>query len=252
MKMLATLIVLLVPTSILFAQPADLISPVKPDGLPVAAKQAIERHDKAVDAAKKAYDAALAKAAADARKDLEKILDTETRAGRLESALAVKARMELLAQPGGAGTAAPAAAPAATPASTELPKAYQALVEKVQSGTLTEAEWKGLPGQKLPVDSKKVLDTGIMVKKGEVYLVVPNPGDKWFGSDTMPALDYRGDLTGKLAIYKEAMRLLVKLNRTSTIKNYVVDEEGEITLNANDHYLADNRGVIDVKVIRVK
>lgn len=53
---------------------------MKPDGLPVAAKQAIERHDKAVDAAKKAYDAALAKAAADARKDLEKILDTETRA----------------------------------------------------------------------------------------------------------------------------------------------------------------------------
>src|SRR5574343_171585 len=57
--------------------------------MPPATAEAVERYDKAVDAAKKAYDAALAKAAADARKDLEKVLDVETKGGRLESALAV-------------------------------------------------------------------------------------------------------------------------------------------------------------------
>jgi hypothetical protein len=211
----------------------------KPDPLPPAAKQSMDRYDKAVADAKRAQDAAIAKAAAATRKDLEQILVTETKAGHLEAAMAVKLRLEQLAvlqeEP-----------------SKEIPKTYLSVAEKLAEGTLTDPEWKALPGQKVHADARSVTETKIVVKKGEAWLVAPSPTDKWVGSDTMPALNYLGDRTGKLAIYPECMRMEIKIEKTKPIKGYIVEEEGEITLNPKDHYLGDNSGTITVKIIRIR
>jgi hypothetical protein len=238
MKILSVIILFAFPAWLL-AEPADQAPAQKPDPLPASAKKTMEKYDKAMETVKRTYDTAARTAAAFARKDLEQIIEVETKAGRLESAMAVKLRLEQVML-------------ILDEAAKEIPKAYQSIAEKLAEGTFTEAEWKALPGQKVNVDSRSVTETKIVVKKGEAWLVAPNPGDKWFGSDTMPALDYLGDKSGKLAIYPEAMRLEIKIAKTTPIKGYLVEEEGEITLNPKDHYLGDNKGTLSVKILRVR
>ncbi len=240
MKMLATLIVLLVPTSILFAQPADLTPPVKPDGLPVAAKQAMERYDKAIGEARKAYEAAATKAADAARKELAKVQESETRSGRLESALAVKAQIDRL--------------PASDDASgtSGLPKAYSDILSKVENGSLTETEWNTLPGVKVRIDSAGTTDTRLVVKKGEVWLIVPNPADRWQGNNTCQLVNYLGENNPKDAPYADYMRLQMLVGEVQ-VKGFLVEEmDGKLQARPKDHYNNDNIGAIRAKIIKAR
>ena len=78
-------------------EPADQLPGVhQPDPLPAAARQVMNRYSQAVAEAQKARDAAVLKAAEATRKELVKIQEQETKAGRLEPALAVKAQVDKL------------------------------------------------------------------------------------------------------------------------------------------------------------
>jgi len=87
MRTLITYVLLLI-TACAFAEDP----PLPPDAQKVIDKQTI-----ALEAAKKAYDAAVAKANADAAKGLEPVVVKLTKAGDLNGALAVKAAMEKIA-----------------------------------------------------------------------------------------------------------------------------------------------------------
>ena len=211
----------------LFCQPTDLPDVKKPDPLPAAARQSIERYDKAVAEAKKAYDAAVAKAADAARKDLAKIQESETKAGRLEPALAVKAQVDKLPDP---------AAPA-----SNIPKYYLDLAEKITAGTWNEAEWSALPGKEIKVmaDSPKT-ETKITVKKGEVYLIAPNPADKWYGGPTPTTYFGNGPW----------LKLRVMINEVSV--GFLAEGEGPLVLSPYHTTYVGNVGFVRVKIIKVR
>jgi hypothetical protein len=76
-----------------------------PPQLPPAARRVLEHYKVVVAEAKLSCDDEIRKAAEVARKELARALDQETRAGRLETALAIRARLEALpAAPDAAGT----------------------------------------------------------------------------------------------------------------------------------------------------
>jgi hypothetical protein len=77
-----------------FAEPADLQPPPKPEPMPASARPAVERCEKTIAEAKKVYEAACAKAHAQAAKELEAAQKTETQKGNLDGALLIKARIE--------------------------------------------------------------------------------------------------------------------------------------------------------------
>ena len=79
------------------SEPADqLPAAKKPDPLPAAARQTMDRFNMAVTEAQMTLDDAVLKAAETARKELAKTLEAEMKAGRLDTALAVRARLEAL------------------------------------------------------------------------------------------------------------------------------------------------------------
>jgi len=169
--MLTIVIVLLAPISILFAQTADLPPVAKPDPMPAAAKQAVEKYDRSVAEAKKVYDAAVARAADAARKELLRLQEQETKAGRLESAIAIKTQVDKLPEP---------SAPA------ESPRFYLDIADKLTKGTLDEAAWAALrtPKEIKVMAENPRTETNITLRRGDLYLIVPNPSDKWSAGPT--------------------------------------------------------------------
>ncbi len=239
MRRLPIVIAILFSPTVLLGAPAGLPGVREPDPLPVAARRAIDRYDKAVAAAKKAYDEAVAKAAAAARKDLEPIMEAETKAGRLESAMAVKLQIDLL------NTQIEVAAKV-------IPDVYLNLADKIENGKLTDQEWKTLPGVKVNADAKGVTETKVFVRKGEAWLVAPCPSDQWKGGPNEPPMDYRGDLLQARAIYPEFMKMYIRVDNQQRIMGYIAEGEGQITLNPRDHYPNDNSGTITVKLLRIR
>jgi len=202
------------------------------DSLPAAAKQAMDRYDKSVAEAKKVYDAAVARAADAARKELLKVQEQETKAGRLESALAVKAQVDKL--------------PEQTPAGSAIPKYFLDLADKIADGAFTSDEWGKLQGQKISVDARiEFQESRIVVQKGEVYLVAPNPADTWNGGGIDPVpCTYTGAPNG-------FMKLRVYLG-DNPVNGYLITGEGKLVLSPYDKGHVDNSGSIRVKIIRIR
>jgi hypothetical protein len=90
MKSLMIAVLVLVPLYA-FAQDAKM---------PAEAKKVIDKYDASVEAAKKVYDAAVAKARDQALKDLKPVQMTETKKGNLDEAMAVKAKIDELTADG--------------------------------------------------------------------------------------------------------------------------------------------------------
>jgi hypothetical protein len=86
MKSLLTVLLVLVPLYA-FAQDAKM---------PAEAKKIIDKYDAAVEVAKKAYDATVAKARDQALKDLKPIQTSETKKGNLDGAILVKNKIDEL------------------------------------------------------------------------------------------------------------------------------------------------------------
>ena len=84
------MVILLLISACAYAE--DTVTPLPPE-----AQKVVDKHDAGMEAAKKAYDIAVAKVKADAIKGLEPVVTKLTKAGNLEGALAVKAKIESLA-----------------------------------------------------------------------------------------------------------------------------------------------------------
>jgi len=193
----------------------------------------MERYDKAASEAKKTFDATIAKAADAARKDLTKIQESETKAGRLEAAIAVKNQIDRL--------------PNAESTAFEIPKFYLDLEERIEAGTMTVTEWKGLPGTKFNVEAATSSNlTKIVLKKGDIYLIAPNPTDKWKGSGPAIAVNYLGENGSRIG-----MRLQVKVG-DAEMNAFLAEGEGVLSMRANDTLPADNGGSVTVKIIRIR
>lgn len=77
-----------------YAQPAAQTE--KDSKLPPEAQKVMAKYDATVDAAKKVYEAAVAKAKEQATKELKPIQQAEVRKGNLDTAMAIKAKLEEL------------------------------------------------------------------------------------------------------------------------------------------------------------
>lgn len=230
MKMLALAIVLLVPTSILFGQPADLSPVVKPDPMPAAARQTMEKYDRSVAEAKKACDAAVVRAADAARKELLRLQEQETKAGRLDAALAIKDQVDRLPEK---------AEPASTPPYLEIAK-------RLKDGTYTAEEWNKLvaPKVSVPAIHEQTL-TDYVLRKGDIYLVVPCPTDEWSGNVSFgKTVGYQGNSGGFLRLRVMVGDLIVK--------GFVAEGEGKLILSPFDQDYGDNSGAVRVKIIKIR
>jgi hypothetical protein len=231
-KLLAFIIVvvLMLPLNVI-GEPAEPQSGKKAEPLPAGAKVTMERYDKAAADAKKAFEAKCAEAAEVARKELMKIQEQETRAGRLETALAIKAEIERLPE-----KAEPAAA-----------LSYPDIAKRIKDGTYTAEEWNKLVAPKVvsvPANHEQTV-TEYVLKRGDIYLVVPCPTDEWLGNTFIgKPTNYLGNSAGFL-------RLRVMVGDLF-MKGFVAEGEGKLILSPYDTDYGDNGGGVRVKILKVR
>lgn len=138
--------------------------------LPAAAQAALQRYEAAVEAAKRQLVLELTKAQ-----------DAETRRGNLDGALAIRQTIERLSPP-----------TAGLPAEQGGDRARE-LIARLP--TMTEAEWKALPGDTYALGPNDTVPTRITLADGERWALLPCPTDRWT-AETGESFDFRG-LTSK-------------------------------------------------------
>ncbi len=116
----------------------------------------------------------------------------------------------------------------------------------LERGSYSAADWDALTGTMLTIEAKaEWTDAKTKVEPGELWLVVPNPDDKWAAGGGMGGVDWRGTKEG-------AMRLNFKLNETVTSGPFI-EGTGRLYLGPNDQKdFSDNSGSMRVKLIRVR
>lgn len=81
---------------VVFVTLLELLASQDQTKLPPEAQRVVDKYDTSVEVAKKAYDAAITKAKEQASKDLRPIMQNETKKGNLDTAMAIKAKLEEL------------------------------------------------------------------------------------------------------------------------------------------------------------
>lgn len=145
--------------------------------LPSTAARAVTTYDKEVAKAQAEYEAALKRSKSKLLKVLDSEKTRETKAGRLETALAIKAKIDSLTE--GIDILGNPTDTLATIKSALVTEAQaKALGEALQADSITEKDWDKLPGKEyqIPCSGKKL---PLPMKKDEVYIIVPNPTDTW-------------------------------------------------------------------------
>ena len=137
----------------------------------------------------------------------------------------------------------------------------QRLVDSVDQ--LSEKEWLKLKGVKFTVESNwhKKKATGIEIKKGDRYLVLPCATDEW---NTSPKRWHNVNFRGHVKERERAkngmpyLQLCYSLNDrplTSIVGHYIIAEEGKLLLAASDQEggggLENNTGSVRVKIIKI-
>lgn len=223
-----------------------------------------------------AYRAAVAKAVTKAQQELaaerEKLLaaleqekEAETAAGRLDTALAIKARIERIAsgrdRDGDAAVerdllgGRPGADQLLAEAKNQMPRAEaEPLVRALDK--VSEADWDRLGGLAYAVDSHGVVgavETDVVLADGETVIVVPNANDRWrcgsMPGDNKP-MDFRGDLARDPHGTIRWACLYVQIGE-KVMPPGLVTGPGRIWLKCNDGTTIDNAGVIRAKILRV-
>jgi hypothetical protein len=145
--------------------------------LPSSVQRSLDRHEKALAKAQAEFDAAKADAAADLSEDLEKEVERATKRGDLELALAIKNTLAGLT--GGEVIEGAVDLVATTPAprgKTVTADEAQLLIAAMPK--LDARAWDRLGGidMEIPTTGR---ETTFAVRKGEQYLMIPNPDDRW-------------------------------------------------------------------------
>ena len=223
-----------------------------------------------------AYRVSVAKAVAKAQQELagerEKLLaalekekEAETAAGRLDTALAIKARIERIAS--GRDRDADAAVERdllggrqgveqlLNEAKNQIPR-DQAEPLARSLDKVSEADWDRLGGLAYAVDSHGVVgavETDVVLADGETVIVVPNANDHW-RCGTMPGdnkpMDFRGDTTRDPHGTIRWGCLYVQIGERVMPPSLIIGP-GRVWLKCNDGTTIDNAGVIRAKILRV-
>lgn len=212
---------------------------------PPAVVKVIDEVAKAEEVARKAYDAAVAKAKEKAIADLLKIQEGLTKKGDLDGALLVRERIaelnadiDLLGNPtkGSAGGGA------------------EAQAKRIAAGKITTQEYERIAGREITVEARAVLDTKVVLAKGERYLVFPNPTDLWAaahsGEHSEP-VNYLGREAGDPRSEDAPMSLVIRVD-AAVMPGFIAQGEGRLFLSAKDGGLEDNTGKVRVKLVRIR
>lgn len=219
-----------------------------------------------------AYRAAVAKAVTKVQQELagerdkllaalEKEKEAETAAGRLDVALAIKARIERIASGGDAVFerdllgGRQGAEQLLAEAKNQVPRAQAELLARALD-KVSEADWDRLGGLAYAVDSHGVVgavETDVVLADGETVIIVPNANDRWrcgtMPSDNKP-LDYRGDLARDPHGTIRWACLYVQIGERVMPPGLVIGP-GRVWLKCNDGTTIDNAGVIRAKILRI-
>ncbi len=199
---------------------------------------------------------------------LEKIKIEETKKGNLESAWALKQRIEalrdlpfnideVLVDP---------ANHLVTPGVEYLGKpvpvqSQDLLIRRIENGSLARKTWDNLEGTVVEISAGMETRTDFPVTKNRGILIVPHPGDRWHGKEgntrEYPWVGYAGQknrLYRNMPIMSLCHRLSTANPAKSIIPVYqtpVVFGSGKLILMPNDGVMTDNQGKIRVKLVPI-
>jgi hypothetical protein len=198
---------------------------------PPELKPILARMDVQLAEAERALHQAQAKAREDTIKEFEKLLKVERKRKGSTLAIELESRILILTNEANHLRDEP------------LLKA-EALDEKIRTKTLTEDDWEAIPVAPLEVSAKEArTSTKVKLAQGDLYLIVPHPGDTWQASASYPKVTFLGG-------QDRFMRLLVMVGEKE-LATWLVAEPGVLTLGPKDDRTNDNVGAIRVKIIRV-
>jgi len=202
---------------------------------------AVAKGDKALAKAKTDWHLAQAKIKEGIAKDLEKLYSTENKKKDSTLATELRRRIDLLN--------------AEIVLLKDEPMMYASEINKVLiEGSFLASEWDNVATETMiTVDGKEEwTDTKIKINAGEVWLVVPNPGDTWKGNAAMSAVGYLGF---KGQPMPGAMRLTIKIGETvqSSTSFILATDSGRLMLgNQDEKDWSDNSGTMRVKLLRIR
>jgi len=211
---------------------------------PPAVAKVLGEVAKAEEAARKTYDATLAKAKEKAIVDLLKIQDGLTKKGDLDGALLVRAKIaELTADIDLLGNPAKSSESGA-----------EGLAKRIAAGRTSAQDYEKMSGQEFVVEARTVLDTRITLAKGERFLVFPHPGDVWAAAATGAhgePVNYLGRAASDPRHEEAAMSLVIRVG-ASVMEGFIAQGDGTLLLSAKDSGLEDNTGRVRVKLVRIR
>ena len=194
---------LMIPMSTAFAEDAKM---------PADAQKVIDKYEASVEVARKAFDAAVAKARDQALKDLKPIQTAETKKGNLESALLVKAKIDELISAGPGEDLVPVKEPKVSKEN----KDFAAFLVGTWVGDGSEGpSWTfSMSGDELKLaeaEGEKHSVKTTFTKEGNILF-------DWSSSNAVIAVDRLGGKKIKLVIYASPEMTKTYLTQTLTKK----------------------------------
>ena len=219
--------------------------------LPAAAEAALAKYEVTVGQSLEAHHRAQAKALDTVIAALQKLESSETKAGRLESALALKAeRARLDAE---AKNLANRALSLGTPG-----------IDPARLVCSNAKEWQALPPALATVSADASKETAIDLKiaKGDKVVIVPNPDDLWTWGPGYAPTNYRGATEEGKTGTNGAMHMEYRIvDETGSKRGGVVNPATALTLGEQVIKLRPRKneaewdtcgGTIRVKIYKVK
>lgn len=199
--------------------------------LPADVQATIDKNDRAVTAVQAKADGEIYKLRQTLIAALTKAQEAATKKGDLDTAMAIKAKIE----------------------SIKLPSLIddQPRIDPSKLRSYTAKVWDQLPGTVFTIATAE--SAPLVIEDGEVAIIVPHPTDSWSAGTGFAMTDYRGGKT----VYgnNPYMALLVVLTKDGVNAPMVPNPTEPIigparfVLRPNDGVLTDNVGSIRVKVI---
>ena len=199
---------------------------------------------KAEEAASKVYDTTLVKAKEKAIADLVKIQDGLTKKGDLDGALLVRNTIaELSADIALLGN----------PSNTLSATSADALAKRIAAGATSADDYGKMAGREFTIDARALLDTKVVLHKGDRYLVFPHPNDTWAAAprgEHAERVNYRGRQSSDPEL-KAGMSLVIRVGEAE-IAGFIAHGEGPLVLGPKDDITEDNLGEIRIKLVKIR
>jgi len=202
---------------------------------------AMAKGDKALAKAKTDWHLAQAKIKEGVAKDLEKFYSAESKKKDSTLAIELRRRIDLI------NAEIALLKDASMMYATDLNKS-------LLDGSYLASDWDNLATENLVTLDAKTdwTETKVKINAGEVWLVVPNPGDSWRGNPSMGAVGYLGFIGQPIS---GAMRVTIKVGETiqPPTSFLLTNDSGRLMLGSQDGQdWNDNSGSMRVKMLRIR